>query len=634
MSKPSENVFSINLRAIRLLASQNPLMFPQMLYRAAVNALLPCCNVYFSARLIGELSGARRPEALLFWAGITVGVNAFFRLLSGLFSHVYNIKSANFWYTTKRLEDDKFLSLDYCDVEDQKTRDLVSQIDQNANWTGWGFSLIQWRLEGLLQSLLTAVGSVALVVGLFLARVPEEGGSYTFLNHPLFLFLLLGSFGLILRLNSYLGERAQTLRANASASATLDNRQFGHFGFLSADEQDMMDYRIYHQEKVAAYYSQKDSAFLTGGLFHKLAIHKIGPMYVCGQLAEKAMILGIYLFVCLKAWAGAFGIGLVVQYITAMQQFTGSIRSFIDHLQNLKVNTRFLQDIFRFLDMPNNMYQGSLTTEKRSDRKYNVEFKNVSFRYPNTDRWVLRNVNLKFEVGSRLAVVGENGSGKSTFIKLLCRLYDPQEGEILLNGVNIKKYKYDDYIRLFSVVFQDFWLIAQRLGENVAGSDAVDREKALKCLEKAGMGERLRELPDGLDTWLYKSFDEDGLLPSGGETQKIAIARALYKDAPFLVLDEPTASLDPVAEAEIYQKFDDIAGDHTVLYISHRLSSCRFCQKILVFRDGSVVQQGSHEELLASEGPYRELWHAQAKYYELQKQFQEEMGQLTAAHQG
>ena len=215
-----------------------------------------------------------------------------------------------------------------------------------------------------------------------------------------------------------------------------------------------------------------------------------------------------------------------------------------------------------------------------------------------------------------MAVVGENGSGKTTFIKLLCRLYDPQEGQILLNGIDIRKYRYDDYMHIFSVVFQDFQLISQPLGDNVAGSCRYDREKVETVLRKVGFGERLDRMPNGLDTVLYRDFSETGVELSGGEAQKVAIARALYKDSPFIILDEPTAALDPIAEAEIYARFNEIAQDKTTIYISHRLSSCRFCDEIVVFSDGRVIQQGTHETLLAQEtGKYAELWHAQAQYY-------------------
>ncbi|MCD8145352.1 MAG: ABC transporter ATP-binding protein/permease [Oscillospiraceae bacterium] len=282
----------------------------------------------------------------------------------------------------------------------------------------------------------------------------------------------------------------------------------------------------------------------------------------------------------------------------------------------MRANATFLEPYFDLLDTPNNMYQGSLTTEKRNDRQYEVEFRDVSFRYPGSDTYALRHVNMKFRVGSHLAVVGMNGSGKTTFIKLLCRLYDPTEGEILLNGIDIRKYRYHEYMDIFSVVFQDFKLLALPLGQNVAGTVDYDQSRVLDSLEKAGFSDRLAELSKGLDTSLYKELDAEGVEVSGGEAQKIAIARALYKDAPFIILDEPTAALDPMAEAEIYSRFNDIAGDKTAIYISHRLSSCKFCDEIAVFDHGQVIQKGTHESLVADEGgKYYELWNAQAQYY-------------------
>ena len=260
------------------------------------------------------------------------------------------------------------------------------------------------------------------------------------------------------------------------------------------------------------------------------------------------------------------------------------------------------------------MYQGSLSVEKRADRSYEIELRDVSFRYPNTQTWALEHVNMKFQVGRRMALVGPNGSGKTTFIKLLCRLYDPTQGQILLNGIDIRKYDYQQYLDIFSVVFQDFQLLAFPLAQNIAASAAVDPARARACLKAAGLDQA--QLPDGLDTFLYREFNEQGVEISGGEAQKIAIARALYKDAPFIILDEPTAALDPIAEAEIYVGFDAIVGNKTAIYISHRLSSCRFCDEICVFDAGKIVQRGSHEQLVEEkDGLYFRLWQAQAQYY-------------------
>ena len=324
----------------------------------------------------------------------------------------------------------------------------------------------------------------------------------------------------------------------------------------------------------------------------------------------------IYLFVCLKAWGGAFGVGEVSQYVGAITNLFLGITGIFSYLGQLYNNASFLSTVYSLLDLPNEMYQGSLTTEKRSDRKYEIEFRDVSFRYPGSDAWALRHVNLKFQVGSRLAVVGRNGSGKTTFIKLLCRLYDPTEGEIRLNGIDIRKYRYEDYLSLFSVVFQDFKLLALPLGENVAAEKTYEKARVTQCLQKAGFGQRLSELPQGLETYLYKELKKDGVDVSGGEAQKIALARALYRDAPFIILDEPTAALDPVAEAQVYESFNAILEDKTAVYISHRLSSCKFCDEIAVFDQGEVVQKGTHASLMAEEqGLYHALFTAQAQYY-------------------
>lgn len=401
--------------------------------------------------------------------------------------------------------------------------------------------------------------------------------------------------------------------------ARFGNRAFGFYGFMCADTSHdrSADLRMYsQQENVCDVYFEAINDFTPGCQLAKWAK---GPMGVlCAASSCMSVLLSgvVYLFVCLKAYAGAFGIGAVSQYVGASTQLFGGIAKLIAVMGSVMYNASFLEDTFRFLDLPNRMYQGSLTTEKRSDRNYEIEFRDVSFKYPGSETYALRHVNMKFRVGSRLAVVGMNGSGKTTFIKLLCRLYDPTEGQILLNGIDIRKYRYDDYINIFSVVFQDFRLLSMPLGENVACGVDVDEAKAKKCLEDAGFGERLSTLECGLETYINTELSKTGVAFSGGEKQKIAIARALYKDSPFIILDEPTAALDPIAEAEIYSKFDTIAGDKTAVYISHRLSSCKFCDEIAVFDHGAVVQMGTHEALLGDPcGKYSELWHAQAQYY-------------------
>lgn len=628
MSTKSEKIswrkaVQINIRAVRLLASKNKWMFPYAVVKSLLNVISSYVGLIIMARLIGELAGERRPETLAMWALASILTAAVFGIVNGVMYHAYATRSALFWANMQRIEDEKFMSMDYCDVENQKVRDLYDQITQNRNWSGWGFSKISWLFESIVSDFFSVIGALALSVGLFTRKVPA-GSALAYLNHPLVILGFLGVMALTAVIAPCLTAKMTEKNAAMSDAARLGNRLFSHFGFLRDDADSMVEYRMYPQAKIAGLYSWKENTWFVGGVCDRQYKGSFGLCLMGKALGEKLLLSVIYLFVCLKAWAGAFGIGEVTQYVGAMSKLVSGLTGFLTTAGELRVNAGFVEKIFEFLDLPNNMYQGTLTTEKRRDRKYNVEFRNVSFRYPNAENWALKNVSVSFEVGNKLAVVGENGSGKSTFIKLLCRLYDPQEGEILLNGVNIKKYRYEEYMAIFSVVFQDFCLLSHQLGQNVAGSCDVEEARAVKCLEDAGFGERLGELPDGLNTWLFKDFDEEGIQISGGERQKIAIARALYKNAPFIILDEPTASLDPVAEADIYQKFDAIVGDRTAIYISHRLSSCRFCEEILVFEDGGIIQRGNHEELIGTEGKYRELWEAQSKYYERSRQYEED----------
>ena len=264
-----------------------------------------------------------------------------------------------------------------------------------------------------------------------------------------------------------------------------------------------------------------------------------------------------------------------------------------------------------------------------------MEFDHVSFRYPGSEEEVLRDLNLSFDTGRKLAIVGKNGSGKTTFIKLLCRLYEPAQGCIRVNGTDIREYDADAYNDLLAVVFQDFRIFSFEVGENIAGSAEPDEKRVWDALDRAGLTDRAQMMERGLHTFVGKEYDESGVNFSGGERQKMAIARAIYKDAPFVIMDEPTAALDPVSEYEVYAGFDQMIGGKkngsgkAALYISHRLASCRFCQDILVFDGGRVIQRGSHEQLIGEEGLYRQMWDAQAQYYKRPENFRQSGNSAT-----
>ncbi len=622
MEKKSEKItwaetFRIHLRAAGDLGKYCPGLFPSVIFHALFSALSPYLPLYLSARIINELAGLRRPEVLWHLVLVTLGGTALLALITGVLLRWKEAMTALFEDRKDRIYMDKFLSMDFADVDRVETHDLFSQIRQNEQWTGWGLERLLSCFSDFLRGMFGIFGAIALTVSLFTLPVPDAGGRFTVLNHPAFLLIFAAALVIATGLGPICRNKASEYWVRSAEESRFGNRIFGVFGFLAADQSRAMDFRMYDQHDIARYYmTTMNRAFGVKGTLAKMAAGPMGLWFALGSCLSAALIGMVYVFVCLKAWAGAFGVGSVTQYVGAVTTLSSSAALVLEAMGNLKNNTPFLQTCYEFLDIPNTMYQGSLTTEKRSDRQYQVEFRDVSFRYPGASDWSLRHVNIQFKVGSRLAVVGENGSGKTTFIKLLCRLYDPQEGQILLNGIDIRKYDYRDYMGIFSVVFQDFQLLSQSLGSNVAGSSEYDRERAVKALEDAGFGERLGSMPHGLDTCLYRQLEPDGVEVSGGEAQKIAIARALYKDAPFIILDEPTAALDPIAEAEIYEKFNEISGDRTAIYISHRLSSCKFCDEIVVFHNGQMIQQGTHEQLLGDAcGKYHELWNAQAKYY-------------------
>lgn len=610
--------WSVSARLIGMLYTQRPGILFSRLLKSLWGSLTPYAGILLSAMIIEELAGSRDPGKLLFLVLVSLSSAALISLTGALIDRFYNIENADYFYYVRKMLGDKMMDMDFCIEDETETRNHLSTILQNTNGGGWGMHKFFYLLDRMLSDLFTLLGGIALTVTLFTSRVPDSAVDMAFLNSPLFLLLILAVMLAVIIVSPMLSNKAESYFALNSNVHNLGNRLFGHYGFLGHFNENAADMRMYRQDILCwKYSSDKESTFQSKGYFSKLARGPVG-FYAAASSAVSVLLTGaIYVFVCLKAWAGAFGVGMMTQYISSIIRFTQGLSSLITDTGQLRINNSFVKYIFDFLDKPNVMYLGSMTVEKRNDRQYEVEFRDVSFRYPGSEQYALRHVNRKFHVGQRLAVVGPNGSGKTTFIKLLCRLYDPTEGVILLNGFDIRKYNYQEYLSLFSMVFQDFALPTLPLGENVAASAGYDRELAKSCLVKAGFGARLEELPDGLDTYITKNLKPEGVDMSGGERQKIALARALYKDSPFIVLDEPTAALDPMAEAEIYSKFNEIIEDKTAIYISHRLSSCKFCDEILVFDKGNIIQQGSHENLVAdSEGKYYELWHAQAQYYD------------------
>lgn len=309
-------------------------------------------------------------------------------------------------------------------------------------------------------------------------------------------------------------------------------------------------------------------------------------------------------------------IGNFSLYLASAATLFQYINQLLNGVSTLLQKSREVDDFRSFMDFNGGDKDDSGKPVPEFD-SYEFEFRNVSFKYPNAENYALKNLSLKLNAGERLAVVGLNGAGKSTFIKLLLRLYEPTEGEIFLNGTNIREFNKRSYYRVFAPVFQDVELFAFPLAENVSmkSPENTDKKIAEECLNAAGFGEKLAELPNGVNTEILKIIHDDGVDLSGGEKQKLALARALYKSSPVVVLDEPTAALDALAESKLYNDFDKLIGDKTAVYISHRLSSTQFCKNVAMFRDGEMCEYGTHESLMEKNGAYAEMFRLQAQYY-------------------
>lgn len=322
----------------------------------------------------------------------------------------------------------------------------------------------------------------------------------------------------------------------------------------------------------------------------------------------------MYVYLIYLIATGTLGIAEFTLYIGCVRNFAATFQTLVTVYAEMRQCSREVNDFRAFCEFCEEEDKGGA---RPNAEDYMIEFRNVSFQYPSSDQFALKNFSITINAKTKLAVVGLNGAGKTTFVKLLLRLYDPTEGDIFINGENIKNINRMQYYELFAPVFQDLECFAFTLAENVSmqNSENTDRKKAELCLRRAGLGNKLDEWEKGLETQMLKIMHNDGINLSGGEMQKMGLARALYKDAPIVVLDEPTAALDPIAESKMYQNFDEFVKGKIAIYISHRLASTRFCDVIAMFEDGQLIEYGTHDELMNKQGKYAKMFDMQAHYY-------------------
>ena len=600
--KLSEHI-QIARKSMRLLFSLSKAHIICRILASVIGAVRPYVPIYFSARLLDRLYEGSCADVLALYVLLTVGIVFLLSLLHTWLSSRCRMAGTEMYRNENWKYSEKAMQMAYESIEDRDVALLRSRI-QRETQTGYNIFQLFTSLEQIVGNMTKIGMSLWLTASFFMLKAISMPAKAA----------LIGGLMLTLLCRIVTTKRVAKLDERFYGECVYWNMVSGKFDEYVDDYHSGKDIRIYNMAEGLLKYSTARNREICRKEYRK----NMGQARVrlANVVMSRILQFGVYLLLLSTALGGGVSVGSIARYVSCIMLLLEAASDLVYNLQIAIVNQEYMKRFFSYFDIPNHMYQGSLTVEKRDDNDYNVEFRDVSFRYPHTQEYALHHVNLKFKVGEKLAVVGMNGSGKTTFIKLMCRLYDPTEGEILLNGVNIKKYDYEEYISIFSVVFQDFRLFSFTLGQNVAAGTVYDETLVRQCLEQAGFGERLESMGMGLDTCLYKDCDENGVEVSGGEAQKIALARALYKDAPFMILDEPTAALDPISEYEVFSRFNEIAKDKTAIYISHRLASCRFCDKIAVFDEGRIVQTGNHGELLAQEGgKYYELWHAQAQYY-------------------
>lgn len=577
---------------------------------AIITSIIPYIEIYLSSYVLDHLAENVSIKPFFNTVFLFLVVIFLLNILSAYLQKIINVHNEICGKKYNMLMGIRTLTMDYELLESPHTNEIKNRIQTDNNW-GAGFYSILWQFPTLISRIANLVFAVAILM-------PLVADSHIFRDFSA-LSLLFIFIGIVIFHTWFSVTKSKELNNMLTESASTSGYK-GYYLWNRQDYKTGMDIRLFKGQKIIEDYLKKE-----------LEHDKVWIRRTTSNQCQRGLSFGLctgllqivaYLFVALRAISGALSIGSVVKYASVIYKFATALTAVFQGFSDFAVAAERQQSTLEYINTTDVLPKENIPVEKRAfceqgDNEYEFELRNVSFKYPGSDNWSLRNVSLKFHVGERLAIVGMNGSGKTTLIKLLCRLYDPTEGSILLNGIDIRKYNYQEYISLFSVVFQDFKLFAFNLGQNVAASAEFDKEKVAECLQKAGFGERFSTLPDKEETFLYKGFDEQGVEISGGEAQKIAIARALYKDSRFVILDEPTAALDPIAEYDIYKRFHELVDNKTAVYISHRLSSCRFCDDIVVLHEGRLIQRGNHATLITDKNnKYYEMWSAQAQYYE------------------
>lgn len=594
-------------RFLTMVSQGNHRVLFWLLGSAFAAATLPYLSLFFSARILNLLL-AKSYRACLY----TVVVFLLTQYGLGLFEKIcrqYLDGQKEFCLArTEQKITAKALELEFEKFEKTETMDAIRRTNVSSMGSGnVGDQLIV--IHTLITSLLSVLYALFFLLRLFLLSDSSRNNFFTSSFSMLALLLLCG---VQLALSSRINRRSTQKKIELNQGNDHSNSVANYLVNVMLEERRADDIRIGHLDHfLDVQFGKAMEHFLPMHLdFARFSAITDGKNALLSLLSNFAA----YLVIGARALYGVLPIGDVLLYAGSVTRAMSDLQTFLATGSEFDYINSYLSTYEDFIAQPSMAYDGTLPIEKRDDGQYEFAFHDVSFSYPGTNIPVLEHVTLSFAVGEKTALVGRNGAGKTTLIKLLCRLYEPTSGYITLNGIDIRKYSYKEYTQAFSVVFQDFHLFSLPLDENIAAGTEIDEAALQSSLAKVGLTDRVQQLPQGVRTRLYNN-NGSGVDLSGGEAQRTAIARALYKDAPFVILDEPTAALDPIAEAEIYEQFSQMTAGKTAVYISHRMSSCKFCDRIIVLDHGRIAEDGTHDTLLANHGIYANLYETQAQYY-------------------
>lgn len=594
-------------RFLTMVSQGNHRVLFWLLGSAFAAATLPYLSLFFSARILNLLL-AKSYRACLY----TVVVFLLTQYGLGLFEKICRQyldgqKELCLARTEQKITA-KALELEFEKFEKTETMDAIRRTNVSSMGSGnVGDQLIV--IHTLITSLLSVLYALFFLLRLFLLSDSSRNNFFTSSFSMLALLLLCG---VQLALSSRINRKSTQKKIELNQGNDHSNSVANYLANATLEERRADDIRIGHFDHfLDTQFGKAMEHFLPMYLdFARFSAITDGKNALLSLLSNFAA----YLVIGARALYGVLPIGDVLLYAGSVTRAMSDLQTFLATGSEFDYINSYLSTYEDFIAQPSMAYDGTLPIEKRDDGQYEFAFHDVSFSYPGTDLPVLEHVTLSFAVGDKTALVGRNGAGKTTLIKLLCRLYEPTSGYITLNGIDIRKYSYKEYTQAFSVVFQDFHLFSLPLDENIAAGTEIDEAALQSSLAKVGLTDRVQQLPQGVRTRLYNN-NGSGVDLSGGEAQRTAIARALYKDAPFVILDEPTAALDPIAEAEIYEQFSQMTAGKTAVYISHRMSSCKFCDRIIVLDHGRIAEDGTHDTLLANHGIYANLYETQAQYY-------------------